>query len=350
MEFTAKTIADFLQGTIEGNPEVKVNTVAKIEEGKPGGLSFLSNPKYSKYIYTTTSSVVLVNKDFILEGDVSPTLIRVNNAYEAFAKLLNLVASFEKGKVGIHSQAAIESSAKLGTDVYIGALAYIGENVTIGNNVQIYAQTYVGDNVTIGDNTILYAGVKVYKDISIGKNCIIHAGAVIGSDGFGFAPQPDGTYQKIPQIGNVIIEDNVEIGANTTIDRATMGSTIIRKGVKLDNLIQVAHNVEIGENTVIAAQAGIAGSAKVGKSCMIGGQVGIAGHISVAEGVKISAQAGVAHNLKTPNEILIGSPAINARIFARSIVLFKHLPEMRKEIDNIKLLFDNEAMNSKKIL
>ncbi|PKP39161.1 MAG: UDP-3-O-(3-hydroxymyristoyl)glucosamine N-acyltransferase [Bacteroidetes bacterium HGW-Bacteroidetes-15] len=350
MEFTAKTIADFLQGTIEGNPEVKVNTVAKIEEGKPGALSFLSNPKYSKYLYTTKSSIVLVNQEFSLEGSVTATLIRVANAYEAFAKLLNLVASFQKGKTGIHPQAIVEKSAKLGADVYIGAAAYIGENVTIGSNVQIYPQVYLGDNVTIEDNSILYAGVKVYNDSIIGKNCIVHAGAVIGSDGFGFAPQPDGSYQKIPQIGNVVIEDNVEIGANTTIDRATMGSTIIRKGVKLDNLIQIAHNVEIGENTVIAAQSGIAGSTKVGKNCMFGGQVGVAGHISVADGVKLSAQTGVPNSLKTPGEIFIGTPAMNYRIFSRAIVLFKKLPELDQKINNIKRLIDSESLNSDKIL
>lgn len=336
MEFTAKTIADFLQGTVEGDPDVLVSTVAKIEEGKLGALSFLSNPKYEKYIYTTKSSVVLVNKDLSLNGNVETTLVRVDNAYEAFAKLLNLVASFQKGKVGIHDKAVIEKSAKLGQEVYVGAFAYIGENVTLGNKVQIYPHAVIGDNVSIEDNSIIYAGAKIYSESVIGKNCVIHAGAVIGSDGFGFAPQPDGSYQKIPQIGNVILEDNVEVGANTTIDRATMGSTIVRKGVKLDNLIQVAHNVEIGENTVIAAQSGIAGSTKVGKNCMFGGQVGVAGHLTIADGVKLSAQTGVPNSLKTPGEILIGTPATNSRIFSRAFVLFKKLPEIDQKIESLK--------------
>jgi UDP-3-O-[3-hydroxymyristoyl] glucosamine N-acyltransferase len=336
MEFTAKAIADFLQGIVEGNPDVKLNTISKIEEGKLGALSFLSNPKYFKYIYTTQSSAVLVNHDFALEKPVSTTLIRVNNAYESFAKLLTLVSSMEQRKVGIHEQAIIEPTAKLGKDVYIGPFVYIGNNARIGDNVCINSHSFIDNDVEVDDKTLLYSGVKVLSNCRVGKNCVIHPGAVIGSDGFGFAPQADGTYQKIPQIGNVIIEDNVEIGANTTIDRATMGSTIIRKGVKLDNLIQVAHNVEIGENTVIAALTGIAGSAKVGPYCMIGGQVGIAGHISIAQGVKISAQAGVANHIKTPNEVLIGSPAMNAKKFSRSFVLFKNLPEIKMDIDLLK--------------
>jgi UDP-3-O-[3-hydroxymyristoyl] glucosamine N-acyltransferase len=347
MEFTAKMIADFLQGTVEGNPDTKVNNIAKIEEGKPGALSFLSNLKYSKYLYTTQSSIVLVNNDFELENTVTTTLIRVNNAYESFAKLLNLVAAAQKGKVGIHNQACIEISANLGSDIYVGPFAYIGENVTLGNDVKIYPHVYIGDNVTIADKTIVYSGAKVYNDCIIGSNCVIHAGAVVGSDGFGFAPQADGTFQKIPQMGNVILEDNVEVGANATIDRATMGSTIIRKGAKLDNLIQIAHNVEIGENTVMAAQSGIAGSTKVGKNCMFGGQVGISGHITIADGVKLSAQTGVANNLKVPNEILIGTPAINSRIFSRSFVLFKNLPELRRDVDNIKRMLEEKEANSK---
>lgn len=346
MEFTAKTIADFLQGTIEGDPEIKVSTVAKIEEGKPGALSFLSNPKYEKYLHSTKSSVVLINKDFIIDGTVEATLVRVDNAYEAFAKLLNLVASFQKGKVGIHDKAVVEKSAKIGQEVYVGAFAYIGENVTIGNKVQIFPHVVIGDNVSIEDNSIVYAGAKIYSESVIGKNCIIHSGAVIGSDGFGFAPQPDGSYQKIPQIGNVIIEDNVEVGANTTIDRATMGSTFIRKGVKLDNLIQIAHNVDVGENTVIAAQSGVAGSTKVGKSCMFGGQVGVAGHITIADGVKLSAQTGVPNSLKNPGEILIGTPAINTRIFSRAFVLFKKLPEIDQKIESIKRMVESKGQNS----
>lgn len=350
MEFTAKSIAEFLQGSVEGNPDVKVSTVAKIEEGKPGALSFLSNPKYSKYLYTTQSSVVLINKDFILEGTTASTLIRVPNAYEAFAKLLNLVTSLQKRKSGVHPQTSIESTAKLGKDNYIGAFACIGENVVLGDNVQIYPHVIVGDNVTIGDGVILYAGVKVYNDCVIGKNCIVHAGAVIGSDGFGFAPQTDGSYQKIPQIGNVILEDNVEVGANTTIDRATMGSTIIRKGVKLDNLIQIAHNVEVGKNTVIAAQSGIAGSTKVGKNCMFGGQVGVSGHITVADGVKLSAQTGVPNSIKDENEIMIGTPAMSSKKFGRSFVVFKKLPDLQRDVENLKRLIDNEPLNSEKKL
>ena len=272
------------------------------------------------------------------------------NAYEAFAKLLNLVSSMQKRKSGIHPQTSIDKSAKLGNDVYVGAFACIGENVVVGNNVQIYPHVIIGDNVTVGEDVILYSGVKVYSDCVIGKSCIVHAGAVIGSDGFGFAPQADGSYQKIPQIGNVILEDNVEVGANTTIDRATMGSTIIRKGVKLDNLIQIAHNVEVGENTVIAAQSGIAGSTKVGKNCMIGGQVGISGHITIADGVKLSAQTGVPNSIKEPNEIMIGSPAMSSKKFGRSFVVFKKLPDLQRDVDNIKRLIDDESLNSEKKL
>lgn len=336
MEFTAKAIADFLGGSIEGNPNVKVNDIAKIEEGKAGALSFLSNPKYSKYLYTTESSIVLINADFELEKPISATLIRVPNAYEAFAKLLEMVSSARKGKTGIHPQACIEPTAKIGKNVYIGPFVYIAENAVIGDNVIIHSGCHVGEKATIGSNTTLYAGVKVYHECVIGDSCIFHAGAVVGSDGFGFAPQPDGSYHKIPQLGNVVIEDNVEIGANTTIDRATMGSTIIRKGVKLDNLIQVAHNVEIGENTVIAALAGIAGSTKVGKNCMFGGQVGISGHLTIADGVKLSAQTGVSNHIKTPNEIMIGSPAMNSKRFSRSFVVFKNLPELKTDVDDIK--------------
>lgn len=336
MEFTAKTIADFLGGTIEGNPDATVHDIAKIEEGKIGALSFLSNPKYSKYLYTTQSSIVLINNDFELEKSVETTLIRVPNAYESFARLLELVSSTKKPKVGIHAQSCIEPSAKLGQNVFVGAFVYIGENSVIGDNVIIHSNTHISDNVAIGNNCILYAGVKIYNDCKIGNRCILHAGAVVGSDGFGFAPQPDGSYHKIPQLGNVIIEDDVELGANTTIDRATMGSTFIRKGVKLDNLVQIAHNVDVGENTVIAALAGIAGSTKVGKYCMIGGQVGINGHLTIADGVKLSAQAGVSNHLKEPNEMLIGSPAINAKKFSRSFVVFKNLPELQMDVNEIK--------------
>ena len=336
MEFTAKAIAEFLGGDVEGDPEVKVSTVAKIEEGKPGALSFLSNPKYSKYLYTTSSSVVLINSDFILEEKVNTTLIRVKNAYESFAKLLNMVAAAKGAKQGIHPKAFVEPSANIDSTAYVGPSAYVGENSTIAAGVQIHPNAYIGNNVTIGQNTTIFAGAQVADDCIVGNGCTIHSGAIVGSDGFGFAPQADGSYQKIPQIGNVILEDNVDVGANTTIDRATMGSTIIRKGVKLDNLIQVAHNVEIGENTVIAAQTGIAGSSKIGKNCMFGGQVGISGHISIADGVKLSAQTGVPNSLKEPNEVLIGTPAMNSRKFSRSFVLFKKLPEIKQEIDELK--------------
>lgn len=342
MEFTAKAIADLLNGVVEGDPDVKVSTLAKIEEGKPGALSFLSNPKYSKYIYTTESTIVLINKDFILDEPVNATLIRVRDAYESFAKLLSMVASSQERNVGVHPQAVIEESVQMGKDIYIGPMSYIGHGVKIGKNVKIYPQVYIGDNTVIDDDTILYAGVKVYNNSIIGRSCIVHSGAIIGSDGFGFAPKDDGTYQKIPQIGNVIIEDNVEIGANTTIDRATMGSTIIRKGVKLDNLIQIAHNVEIGANTVIAAQSGIAGSTKVGQNCMFGGQVGVSGHITIAEGVKLSAQTGVPNSLKEPNEVYIGSPAMLSRKFSRSFVIFKQLPEFKREVDEIKRMINKD--------
>jgi UDP-3-O-[3-hydroxymyristoyl] glucosamine N-acyltransferase len=347
MEFTAQAIAEILNGKIEGNPEVKVSTVAKIEEGTPGALSFLSNPKYTKYIYSTQSSVVLINSNFVLEHPIDITLIRVADAYESFAKLLGIVAAAQKPKAEIHSQAVVEKSSSLGKQVYVGAFSYIGQNSTIANNVQIYPQVYIGDNVKIGDNTILYAGVKIYNSCAIGNNCIIHSGAVVGSDGFGFAPQSDGSYQKIPQIGNVVVEDNVEIGANTTIDRATMGSTVIRKGVKLDNLIQVAHNAEIGENTVIAAQVGIAGSTKIGKNCMFGGQVGVSGHIFIADGVKLSAQTGVPNSLKEPNETYIGSPSMPSRKFSRSFVVFKQLPDMKRDLDRIKQLIDKGQVTLK---
>ncbi len=336
MEFTAKAIAEFLGGNVEGDPEIKASTVVKIEEGRPGALSFLSNPKYSKYLYTTSSSIVLINSDFILEDKVSATLIRVENAYESFAKLLSLVAAAKSAKQGVHAKAHVEPSASIDSSAYVGPFVYIGENTTIAKGVQIHPNAYIGNNVKIDENSTVFAGAQVTDDCVVGKNCTIHSGAIIGSDGFGFAPQADGSYQKIPQIGNVILEDNVDVGANTTIDRATMGSTIIRKGVKLDNLIQVAHNVEIGENTVIAAQSGIAGSTKIGKNCMFGGQVGVAGHITIANGVKLSAQSGVANSLKEPDEILFGSPAMNIKRFTRSFVLFKKFPEIVKEIDILK--------------
>src|SRR5512133_2151242 len=333
MEFTAATIAGFLNGEIVGDPDIKVNTIAKIEEGHSGALSFLANPKYEHYIYNTMSSIVLVNKSFVPSAKIEATLIRVENSYEAFASLLRLVDQARPRKKGIHATAVIEPTAKIGTDVYIGPFVYIGENCIIGDGCSVYPHVYIGDNTQLGKNCTLNPGVKIYHDCLLGEGCIIHAGSVIGSDGFGFAPQSDNEYMKIPQLGNVILEDNVEIGANVTIDRATMGSTIIHKGVKLDNLIQIGHNVEIGENSVMAAQTGISGSTKVGKNCMFGGQVGLAGHIKVADGTKIGAQGGVAGDVKEKNSVIIGSPAFDFRNFLKSSVLFKKLPELKSKLD-----------------
>jgi UDP-3-O-[3-hydroxymyristoyl] glucosamine N-acyltransferase len=343
MEFDATTIAGFLKGEIDGNPEVRVNTVAKIEDGHPGALSFLANPKYEQYLYTTGSSIVLVNKGFVPSSHVNCTLIRVDDAYEAFASLLRLVDQARPKKTGVHPTAVIEPTATIGADVYIGPYGYIGEKSIVGDGCSIFPNVYIGDNCTVGKNSTLNPGVTVYRDCQIGNNCIIHAGSVIGSDGFGFAPQSDNEYMKIPQLGNVILEDSVEIGANVTIDRATMGSTIIRKGVKLDNLIQIAHNVEVGENTVMAAQTGISGSTKIGKNCMFGGQVGIAGHLKIANGSKIGAQAGILGDVRDENSAIIGSPAIEIRQFMKSSVVFKKLPELKalvekleKEVESLK--------------
>lgn len=336
MEFTASAIAEFLKGEVEGDPEIKVSTVAKIEEGHAGAISFLANPKYEHFIYTTDSSVVLVNRDFVPAAPVRATLIKVYNAYESFASLLGLIEQSRPKKKGIHSTAVIEASARIGSDVYVGACTYIGENCIIGDGCQIYPQVYVGDNTKVGEKCLIYAGVKIYHECIIGNRCTIHAGSVIGSDGFGFAPQSGSEFMKIPQVGNVILEDNVEIGANVAIDRATMGSTIIGKGVKLDNLIQIGHNVEIGENTVMAAQAGVAGSTKVGKNCMFGGQIGIAGHLKIADGTKLGAQAGVPGDIKEENQILIGSPAIDHRSFLKSSVIFRKLPDLKKKVDDLE--------------
>ena len=336
MEFTATTIAGFLKGEIEGNPDTRVNTVAKIEEGHEGALSFLSNPKYEHYIYTTGSSVVLVNKTFVPAGKINATLIKVDNAYEAFASLLRLVDQARPRKTGIHPAAIIENSAKIGSDVYIGPYAYIGENCIVGDGCSVYPNVYLGDNTRLGKNCTLNPGVTIYHDCVIGEGCIIHAGSVIGSDGFGFAPQSDNEYMKIPQLGNVILEDFVEIGANVTIDRATMGSTIIHKGVKLDNLIQIGHNVEVGENTVMAAQTGISGSTKIGRNCMFGGQAGLAGHLKIANGSKIGAQAGLLGDVKEENTVIIGSPAFEIKQFMRSTVIFKKLPELKMRVDSIE--------------
>jgi UDP-3-O-[3-hydroxymyristoyl] glucosamine N-acyltransferase len=331
MEFKAQNIADFLGGTIEGDANIVVSDVAKIEEGKPGTLAFLSNPKYNKYLYETESSIVIVNQDLELEGEVKATLIRVPDAYKAFASLLELYQQAKGNKSGIENPSFVDATATLGNDIYLGAFAYIGKNVRIGNHVKIYPHVYVGDNTIIGDDSILFAGVKIYEDTKIGEACIIHAGAVIGADGFGFAPNEDGTYQKIPQVGNVILEDLIEIGANTTIDCATMGSTIIRKGTKIDNLVQIAHNVEIGENTVMAALTGIAGSAKIGKNCRFGGQVGVAGHITVGDNVNIGAMSGVSHSIKSNNTVLL-APAMEIGQASRVIAVYRNLPKLREQV------------------
>ncbi len=335
MKFSAKQIAKFLNGKVEGNPKIKVGNVAKIEEGKEGCLSFLANPKYTPYIYETKSSIVLVNNDFVAEKPINATLIRVENAYDAFAKLLDVVNKDAQNKQGIEKPSYISDSAKVGKNAYIGAFAYIGENVEIGKNCKIYPNTYVGDHVKIGDNVTLYAGVKIYYACQIGDNCIVHAGAVIGSDGFGFAPDKNGNYNKIQQIGNVILENDVEIGANTCIDRATMGSTIVKAGAKLDNLIQLGHNVVIGESTVIAAQTGVSGSSKIGRYCMFGGQVGIAGHVEIGDKVVLGAQAGISGSVKSGQKLL-GSPALPFMDYKRSFVLQKSLPNMQRDITNLK--------------
>lgn len=335
MEFSAKQIADFLKGEIEGNPDVKVNTLSKIEEAQEGSLTFLANPAYTPFIYTTGASIALVNRDFMPEKPVSATLIRVENAYQSLALLLNLYQQSMPQKSGISSMASISKTASLGKDLYVGEFVSIGENVTIGNNVKIYPNCYVADNVVIGEGSKLYPGVKIYENCIIGKECTLHSGAVIGADGFGFAPQSDNNYMKVAQIGNVILEDYVEIGANTTIDRATMGSTIVRKGVKLDNLIQVAHNVTIGENTVIAAQSGIAGSSKVGKNCMIGGQVGISGHITIGDEVKIAAQSGLSSNVKN-GKIIMGSPAFDHDKYIKAYIHFRNFEKLIKRLDELE--------------
>lgn len=340
MEFTAQAIAQFLGGTVEGNPDVKVNTVAKIEEGHPGALSFLANPKYAHYIYDTQSSIVLVNSDFVAESAIQTTLVRVANAYESFASLLQLYAQSKKQKTGIEPNSFIHSTAKVGDNLYLGAFAYISENAIIGNNVKIYPNVYVGDNVKVGDNTIIYPNVTIYEDCVIGRECVLHAGAVIGADGFGFASGEDTNYKKIPQIGNVIMEDHVEIGSNATIDRATMGSTILRKGVKLDDHVHIAHNVEIGENTVMAAQCGVAGSTKIGKNCMFGGQVGISPHIKIADGVKAGAQAGIPSDIKKEGSIVLGSPASDISAQKKSMAIYKNLPELRTRLSNLEKIVE----------
>lgn len=335
MKFTAEQIASILEGEVVGNPNAEVFKLAKIEEGVEGSLTFLANPKYNSYIYTTKATITIVNKTFHPEQEINTTLIKVEDAYKSFSKLLEYYNQVKLMKSGIEQPSFISDDVVYGEGLYLGSFCYIGKNVTIGKNAKIYPNSFIGDNVIIGDDCVFFAGVRIYSETVIGSNCTIHSGTIIGSDGFGFAPQEDGTYQKVPQIGNVIIEDNVEIGACTTIDRATLGSTIIRKGVKLDNQIQIAHNVEINENTVIAAQTGIAGSTKIGKNCMIGGQVGFAGHLTIGDNVKIQAQSGIGKNLKD-NEVVQGSPAFNYSDFAKSYVHFKNLPKIVADLDKIK--------------
>jgi len=335
MKFTASQIAGILEGELEGNPDIMVDKLAKIEEGEHGSLTFLANPKYTPHIYTTKSSVTIVNRDFIAEHDLTTTLIKVNDAYESFSKLLTYYNQVKSNKSGVENPSFIAASASYGTNCYIGAFSYIGENTQLGDNVKIYPNAYIGDNVRLGHNVIVYPGAKIYSESIIGKNCVIHSGAIVGSDGFGFAPNANGEFNKIPQTGNVILEDDVDVGAGTTIDRATLGSTILRKGVKLDNQIQIAHNVEIGEHTVIAAQSGIAGSAKIGKHCMIGGQVGIVGHITIGDNVRVQAQSGIGRNIKS-GEIIQGSPAFTIGDYSKSYVHFKNLPKIINRINEIE--------------
>lgn len=335
MKFKAAEIAQLLQGTVTGDANVEVSTLSKIEEGKEGSISFLANPKYEHFIYTTNASIVIVSKDFVATDSISSTLIVVEDAYQAFTKLLQYYNTIKNNKVGIEEYTKVNSTAQLGDNVYVGSFSYIGANVSIGNNVKIYPNVTIGDHAKIGDNTVLHSGVQVYEECEIGQNCIIHSNVVIGADGFGFAPNPDGSFEKIPQIGNVLIEDNVEIGAGSTIDRATMGSTIIRKGVKLDNQIQIAHNVQIGENTVIASQSGVAGSTKIGRNCMIGGQVGIVGHLKIGDFVQVQAQSGINADVKDAQQ-MYGSPAINAIDFKKSYVYFRKFPEIVKRLDQLE--------------
>ena len=334
MEFSAKQIAAFVQGEIVGDENATVHTFAKIEEGVPGALSFLSNPKYTPYIYETKSSIVLVNKDFIPEQPISATLIKVNNAYESLAKLMTLYEQSHPKRVGIDPLAYVAPTAQIGKDVYLAPFACVGDGAIVGDGTELHPHATVGRNAKVGANCILYAHATVYHDCIVGNNCIMHAGSVVGADGFGFAPTPDG-YEKIPQIGIAILEDNVEIGANTCIDRATMGATIIHKGVKLDNLVQIAHNVEVGANTVMASQVGVAGSTKVGEWCMFGGQVGVAGHITIGDKVNLGAQSGAPGSIKA-NQQLIGTPPMAMKPYFKSQAVFRKLPDMYKEIDALR--------------
>ncbi|WP_042495006.1 UDP-3-O-(3-hydroxymyristoyl)glucosamine N-acyltransferase [Algibacter lectus] len=333
-------MAGILEGEVVGNPEAEVSKLSKIEEGFEGSLTFLANPKYTAHIYKTQASITIVNKTFEPDNDLKTTLIKVDDAYMAFSKILEYYNSVKLNKIGVEQPSFISESAKYGENLYIGAFSYIADNVVIGNNVKIFPNSYIGDNVTLGDNTIIFSGAKIYSETIIGKNCVINSGAIIGADGFGFAPNENGGYNKVPQIGNVILEDFVDVGAGTTIDRATLGSTIVREGVKLDNQIQIAHNVEIGKNTVIAAQTGIAGSTHIGEHCQIGGQVGIAGHITIGNNVKIQAQSGIARHVKD-NEILQGSPALAISDYNKSYVHFKNLPKIVKNINDLEKINGN---------
>lgn len=336
MKFTASQIAALLGGTVDGDPNTELWNVAKIEEGAPGMLSFLANPKYTSYVYETKSSAVIVNESFVPEKPVSATLIRVQDAYASFGKLLSIYDQMSQQKEGVSSLAFVAATAQCGDNLYLGEYAFIGENARIGNNVKIYPQVYVGDGCVIGDGTILYPGVKLYRNTVVGKRCILHAGAVIGADGFGFAPQPDGHYEKIPQVGNVMIDDDVEIGANTTIDRSTMGSTRIHKGVKLDNLVHLAHNVEVGENSALAAQVGVSGSTHLGKNCVVGGQSGFVGHLHIADGSKFGGQCGVMGDIKQENQEFMGTPIQPLRQYLVSNARFRHIDEMARRLDALE--------------
>ncbi|NSL89982.1 UDP-3-O-(3-hydroxymyristoyl)glucosamine N-acyltransferase [Chitinophaga solisilvae] len=336
MQFSALQLATMLDGKLEGNPDVKVSNIAKIEEAGEGMLSFIANPKYEEFIYTTNASILIVNESLVIERPITSTLIRVKDAYSSFALLLEKYRYLTGNKSGIQQPSHIPQTVKMGENVFVGAFAYLGENVVLGNNVKIYPGVYLGDNVIVNNDAVLYPGVKVYDNCIVGSRVILHAGCVIGGDGFGFAPQPDGSYKKVPQIGNVVIHDDVEIGANTTIDRATMGSTVIRQGVKLDNLIQVAHNVDIGPNTVIAAQTGVSGSTKIGQNCVIGGQVGMVGHIHIADGTKINAQSGLSKSITVPNSSLTGSPAYDYKSSLKSQAIFRNLPDLEKRVKELE--------------
>ena len=340
MEFTAEQIADILEGEIQGNPEAKVSKLSKIEEGVDGALTFLANPKYTPYIYTTKASVTIVNKDFVPEQEITTTLIRVNDAYQSFSKLLEYYNQVKNNKVGIENPSFKSDSAKYGENVYLGAFSYLGENVVLGENVKIYPHAYIGDNTTIGDNVTIFSGAKIYSETIIGNNCVVNSGAIIGVDGFGYAPDENGEFQKIPHIGNVILEDNVEVGAAATIDRATLGATIIRRGVKLDNQVHIAHNVEVGSHTVIAAQTGIAGSTKIGEYCLFGGQVGVAGHMTIGNKVRVQAQTGIGHRVKD-GEKLYGSPAIDYGNYVKSYVHFKNLPKIVSQLNKLEKKINN---------